>query len=1146
MARYSKSYSNYVLRKRQQTLENGSTIFERDWGTLGERHVIESGKKKIYADSNFLFTDNTRFGAKYRNNTGEWSDPYTQEILGNKIDTTVNDTSILDESNDIRDYAYYGSAVELVRASVENIIKWFPGRFWSENSYISRLNSEGDGWDYLSKIITDGHHNYAVQWTDEESECKIFVVKNPFTIDFYNTNIVLGKYDNDLRNMPLSFKRYELNGGAIRTWDVWIKPYADCDYDYTIKYDITFTYEDGNEIKTGHLYGVVIEKTVVWCTNVEDLVVQPTQSVIDEYFSNLDGFEAKLLNRRNNPIYTTKLITPIPYGNNDPNYLYIERSYSWPHDGYCISVDTIGFENYFNSIYNLATTMDELWCDNLWRNMTHEAITNFDWTYTREYEDGEEEENILGGTRMEGILRIWGRTFDDIKRYIDSIGLKNCITYEAGEQNLANAELSDKCELLGWEVYSTKLNKDDNIFLDNDFINNYVTKLNQNERWGDTQATVSYEKWFDSRNVEAVSQNTVDINFMKKLALSSSEIFRTKGTKQAIEMVFGMFGIGNHDENNPEFELIEKYYRIIPKKRNDIFYFYKMVVVPADPQDYPDQEDYDTLKEYLEANPAGEDSPSKIKVGGFYYDLIDNMTVGDFCEYITYVKAAALNYEDDEFSGTPIKDVYINNEHYIVPYFTQDRIYDGEVQFETKGGWGKKAAPDADIEELKKQEYDYLETIPYMDIIQNVGGLLQVNPFQIGNKKIFYVVDLSDLTEYVETVPINISHLFKLDNPNNPNIFSSWRNIPSDGVVDPNYDIFNGVTDEDIKLAEYNNNLNFDNLGNNPHCGYSSYDLGNEYLEYLRLPFKHAIDNYGFTNVEDKSCAEQFIFNVTEHHGDKIINLVNGNNSLINKAYYFTTNSTNLSSISLNDCTVLNNTNTEIDTINDLTIIIAPENANIEMKYISNGITSTVTECNEQPCLVRISDEFVTDLPDGYKVLQYYFDEINTNSVQITIKELSYILPSKVLILKTVIYNDLYRQYLNDIIMKYVLQVIPSTTILILQEEEYSWAGGYYYTGNNAQIQSINIEDCTKFEGSDLELDTIDDLTIIIVPEDTNVTLKFTSDGIESTVTECNEQPCLIQIDPSFVENLPDGYKALMYYFNGINADSAQLILNNN
>ena len=99
--------------------------------------------------------------------------------------------------------------------------------------------------------------------------------------------------------MPLSFKRYELNGGAIRTWDVWIKPYADCDYDYTIKYDITFTYEDGNEIKTGHLYGVVIGKTVVWCTNVEDLVVQPTQSVIDEYFSNLDGFEAKLLNRRN-------------------------------------------------------------------------------------------------------------------------------------------------------------------------------------------------------------------------------------------------------------------------------------------------------------------------------------------------------------------------------------------------------------------------------------------------------------------------------------------------------------------------------------------------------------------------------------------------------------------------------------------------------------------------------------------------------------------------------------------------------------------------------------------------------------------------------------------------------------------------------
>ena len=53
MGRYSKLYSNYVLKKRHQAVEGG-TIFERDWGTLGERHVIESGKKRVYGDSTFF------------------------------------------------------------------------------------------------------------------------------------------------------------------------------------------------------------------------------------------------------------------------------------------------------------------------------------------------------------------------------------------------------------------------------------------------------------------------------------------------------------------------------------------------------------------------------------------------------------------------------------------------------------------------------------------------------------------------------------------------------------------------------------------------------------------------------------------------------------------------------------------------------------------------------------------------------------------------------------------------------------------------------------------------------------------------------------------------------------------------------------
>lgn len=1093
MARYSKTHSNYVLKKRHQTLQDGSTIFERDWGTLGERHVIERGKRRIYSDSNFLFTDNSKAGNKYRNNTGEWSEGYTQDTIGDTIDKTVNDTSILSDSNDIRDYAYYGSAVELVRATIENIVKWFPGRFWATDSLISRAKNELTY--YVSDIVSDGHHNYIVQYNDDESQCNIHVVKNPFTIDFYNTNIVLGKYDNPLRNMPLSFKQYTLNGDDINTWDVWAKPYSDCDEDFTIKYDITVTYGLGN---SGHLYGMTINNTVVWCTTIPDLVVQPKDYVIDKYFSELTGLEAKLLSKKFNPKYTAKFITPIPYGNNRPDYMYVERAYAWPCNDYCIVVDSIGFENYVNSLYSLANIMDELWCDNIWRRMTHEAITNFDWTYTKNYEIGQEEENILGGTRMEGILRIWGRCFDDIKRYIDGISLKNCVTYDTSIPNLSNAELSDKATLLGWEIYSTKLNQSDNLYLTNDFIENYVDKLDQNERWDcsesnniDCGAFVTYEKWFNSRNPEAISQNTVDNDFMNRLLLSTGEIFRTKGTKQAIEMVFGLFGIGNHDENNPEIEFEEKYYTVFPKQRDIIFYYYEQNLFPSDPDQYIDYSSYGTLANFLEHKPPYPGTPDiMIRVDG-YYELIQYKTFGDVCENLIYYKSAVLNYEDDEFSGTPIKDVYINNTHYIVPYFSQDKIYDGYVYFESRGGWGKQISTGDDINVVKNQQFDYMETIPYMETIQKVGGLLEVNPFQIGDKKIFYVVDLSDFTQYDENLPTNISHLFKIVDSNHPNLFSSWKNIPSDGYIDSNYDIFNGITPEDIKLAEYYDKLSFDNLGNNPHTGDGGYDLGTEYLEYLKLPFKNAIENYGFSNIGDDVIASQVKFQITEHTGNKIINN-------INTPEY----------IPFEDGDIIH--------VGDLYY---------EYEYSSDYDAYFY---NEKVAIVDIT------VPSGNN--QYFYIE--------------YVLPSKVLKIKNNIDNYNYKKYLKEVILKYVTQVIPSTTILILENfdpgEEPVPAGDYYYftSSINALPIDFSINDCTLFnEPSALLENGINDLTVIVVPENLRVTLTYVSDGITSSVSECNEQSCLVRIDNEYVNDLPSGYKVLQYYVPSITTTEAEIIL---
>ena len=74
--RYSKYYSNYILKKKYQYTTKG-TIWERDWVTIGAQHQIEKGKRPFYGDSGFLFTDNSIPDRHKRHDfgkiVGEWT-----------------------------------------------------------------------------------------------------------------------------------------------------------------------------------------------------------------------------------------------------------------------------------------------------------------------------------------------------------------------------------------------------------------------------------------------------------------------------------------------------------------------------------------------------------------------------------------------------------------------------------------------------------------------------------------------------------------------------------------------------------------------------------------------------------------------------------------------------------------------------------------------------------------------------------------------------------------------------------------------------------------------------------------------------------------------------------------------------------------
>lgn len=986
MARFTRNTSTFIQKKRHQLIEGG-TIIERDWTTLGERHVIEPGKRRVYSDSGFLFTESTRPGTKNRTRTSEWSSAYTEDNLAPTVNDEVNKIK-LPEGQDIRNYAYYGSAVELVRASLENIVKWFPGKAWTDGDYINNVQDDGEFYS-LFEISDDGHHNYLLKFDNEKIinrdslagevyEPHIWNIQNPFMLNFFVASMT---NENELRNIPYSWGRYLLNGCKIISYDPWIKPYNSCDGDYTVLYDVKIRYEVGPSVSRfhefysdygvdedcitfregldenncivflssdvsyneGHIYGLKKGDAVLWCTDIKGFTIMPVPNIITKYFDNLDGFERLLLTKKSNPIYSCTLKTPISRGMDEPGYTLVNRQYKFPSYGYCIICNSVAFNAYVTSLFNLANVMDEEFTDNIWRNMTHESIKNFDWTYRKDFEDDDAVENIFGGTRLKDVLRIYGRFFDDIKRYIDNIKLKNRVTFD-GVNNLPVAELSDKAQLGGWEVYSTKIDNTSNLQLSSEFLNSYVTK--QLSRWSQVEnysesidlICDSQPVWFPGLSPDTMTQNDVDNYFMRMLSVNAPHIFRRKGTKHAIEMVYSLFGFGELD-----YTIEERYYSVTPRDAGDIVYAYRIMEEPIDVINYVDVDDvsgYISFTDYINSLPDGvnEESHPFITLNGIYYELIA-YTFKELCEFINNNKAFVRNYEDDPYSGVPLGLVTINKRECVVPYFTQDKIYDGNVQFQTNGGWCKITDNDIDFDYNIKSNYH--ETLPYTQVLQNCSNLLDVNRYDIKGKNLYYVVDLSDITDYTEDNTSEMSHYFKIIDPTNPQLFSSWSNVPRpNGMCDYEYDsfcneifiepgethgyplrpLYYGVTYNDYLESQYHENLIMDNLGNNPHTGLAKYDLGRDYINYLTAPFLYSEQFSGFSEEYLNVMAKMVRFEVKEYEGEKIV--VNNNDS------------------------------------------------------------------------------------------EYY-------------------LPSKVLIIKHKIHNEAFETYFKNVIIKYLTQVIPSTTILI-------------------------------------------------------------------------------------------------------------------
>ena len=359
------SHSNYILRRKRQLTTKGA-VYERDWMTVSELDGFAPGTLPVYASGNFKMTVPSERGGKKKYSFSDWIKNYGEEYwtLDNLSETEIKVERNLLKPNysSILDFAYYGSAVELVNASLSDIIMKFPGELYFSKNQVRYQEIKEDGTSEFTPFKFYGDEDYYI-----DGGQNLYEVSNPFDINVNAEYLKQNEEVNELRYFCESFDKYEVivNEGKKKEkrfslcWILYnydatclegidAKKYkivdelpetgrTDCFYlifssvkpgavEYTKYRFISATeyMEAGKYYYHNYklLYTVDLGFTTIYGFYVNGkyyimhdgnffgVHVRLKEKYIEEEFEKFDDFERVLLNRETKPIYRVKLNTP--------------------------------------------------------------------------------------------------------------------------------------------------------------------------------------------------------------------------------------------------------------------------------------------------------------------------------------------------------------------------------------------------------------------------------------------------------------------------------------------------------------------------------------------------------------------------------------------------------------------------------------------------------------------------------------------------------------------------------------------------------------------------------------------------------------------------------------------------------------------
>lgn len=507
--------------------------------------------------------------------------------------------------------------------------------------------------------------------------------------------------------------------------------------------------------------------------------------------------------------------------------------------------------------------------------------------------------------------------------------------------------------------------------------------------------------------VDQYSVSDVNINMMKQLQINSKQILAHKGTRHGIDMLLGLFGFKSYDVDKKYYDYkITEYVDVVTSDNNI---------------------NYETVVSFNK------------KKKNFIETYSDDK--GDTTDPLQGLPVKAVSYIDAEG----------NNKFYLIPWFDKDETLDGNVYYQMYGGWGKSFTKElantnniSDDIAATKNIAIYNETIKNLIAVQKINDLKYISYDKKYKNCVAYVYDIGDFNkQYKNDGIINITitgdngdekatNYFVLHTVNNSHTIGSYED---DNNI--NYGWVN-ITESDIKNNTENGirvklleSIIENHKGNNPHGGFIKYDDGETYIDYFRKIFKYTLENENF-NDSMYTCENGLLNPEIEKIGFDIERQKDNV-----KTWYFTDTNNIDENIKLLELTTEEN----IDEAYDVSY------KGIKYKNIKNIKYSY--KYTQQKNVEIGSNNGYTFFDSGIYPYNFEggktYDEIAANSI----------INNKKLLIEFsngLMDNSVFPRFLQECILPYLTQIIPSTTIWEVRFE----GGNAIYTERKIEVGTID------------------------------------------------------------------------------------------